>query len=185
MSARGSESWGNQEGTVQLVKSETIVAIDPGQKKSGIVVFDGVKVIYRNAEMPNDLLVVKLAGSWSGSSAQLTHLAIEMVDSYGMAVGASVFETVLWTGRFVQAFGAERCTLIYRKDVKLFLCNSMRAKDANVRRAVLDIFPAIGGGKTPQIGTKKDPGPLYGVTSHAMSALAVALTHLYSPKHGG
>jgi hypothetical protein len=61
----------------------------------------------------------------------------------------------------------------------MFLCNSMRAKDANIRRRVLDIFPATGGGKTPQIGTKGHPGPLYGVTSHAISALALGLTFKY------
>jgi hypothetical protein len=53
---------------------------------------------------------------------------------------------------------------------------NQRAKDPNIRQALLDIFPGTGGGATPQIGTKAKPGPLYGVTSHAWSALAVAIT---------
>jgi len=166
---------------VQLVKSEVILAIDPGQKESGVVVFDGKRVVYSNSEMLNPVLVKKLAGPWAGEDAGLSCLAIEMVASYGMAVGVSTFETVLWIGRFVQAFGAHRSTLVYRKDVKLFLCNSMKARDTNVRQRILDIFPATGGGKTPQIGTKKLQGPLYGVKSHALSALAVALTFKYGP----
>jgi len=58
----------------------------------------------------------------------------------------------------------------------MHLCKNNRAKDANIRQALLDRFPATGGGKAPQIGTKKQPGPLYGVTSHLWSALAVAVT---------
>jgi len=43
----------------------------------------------------------------------------------------------------------------------------MRAKDANIRQALLDL---IG----PQ-GTKKTPGPTYGIKSHTWAALAVAV----------
>jgi hypothetical protein len=57
--------------------------------------------------------------------------------------------------------------LIYRKDIKLFLCGTMRAKDANIRQALID---KIG----PQ-GTKAQPGPTYGIKSHSWAALAVAV----------
>jgi hypothetical protein len=57
--------------------------------------------------------------------------------------------------------------LIFRKDIKLFLCGTMRAKDANIRQALID---KIG----PQ-GTKKTPGPTYGIKSHTWAALAVAV----------
>ena len=63
-----------------------------------------------------------------------------------------------------------------RLDVKLHLCKDSRAKDANIRQALLDRFPATGGGKTPQIGTKAQPGPLYGIKSHLWAALGVAVT---------
>jgi hypothetical protein len=58
--------------------------------------------------------------------------------------------------------------LVYRKDVKLLLCGSPRAKDANIRQALLDLLG-------PQ-GTKAKPGPTYGVKSHAWAALGVAVT---------
>ena len=48
--------------------------------------------------------------------------------------------------------------------------------DPNVRQAIIDLFPPTGGGKCAQIGTKGQPGPLYGVSSHAWPALGVALT---------
>ena len=66
---------------------------------------------------------------------------------------------------------------VYRKDVKMHLCGSMRAKDTNIRQAIIDRYPASGGGKCPQIGTKKEPGPLYGVSKDIWSALAVAITY--------
>jgi hypothetical protein len=58
-------------------------------------------------------------------------------------------------------------SLVFRRDVKLHLCDSPRAKDGNVRQALLD---RLG----PQ-GTKKAPGPTYGVKSHEWAALAVAV----------
>lgn len=101
-------------------------------------------------------------------------VAIEMIASYGMAVGKEVFETCLWIGRFVQAAGPERVRLVYRKDVKLHLCGTPRAKDPNVRQALIDRW----GGKAEAIGNIKKPGPLYAVKSHAWAALGVAVTAL-------
>jgi hypothetical protein len=63
--------------------------------------------------------------------------------------------------------------LVYRKDVKLYLCGSLRATDANIRAALLDRF---GPGREIAVGTKRAPGPLYGIKGDEWSALAVALT---------
>ena len=104
-------------------------------------------------------------------------LAIEMIASYGMPVGREVFETCVWIGRMVQvSHDPDNVVLVYRQAVKLHLCGTPRAKDSNIRQALLDLYPRTGGGKTPQIGTKALPGPLYGVTSHAWPALGVAIT---------
>jgi len=96
-------------------------------------------------------------------------LAIEMIASYGMAVGREVFETCVWIGRFQQVWRSpESVRLVYRRDVKLHLCGNPRAKDPNIRQALIDLLgPA---------GTKKQPGPTYGVKSHAWAALGVAVT---------
>lgn len=153
---------------------EVIVAVDPGPTESGWCVFDGGRVV-DSGVMPNaDLLSHLQAGHFQEQGCRL---AVEMIASYGMAVGREVFETCVWIGRFVQAWHApEQADLVYRRDVKLHLCGTSKAKDTNVRQAVIDLFPRAGGGKVPQIGTKAAPGPLYGVTSHAWSALAVAIT---------
>jgi hypothetical protein len=146
-----------------------MLAIDPGTDQSGwCVCLDGR--ILDSGVAPNDMLIDKVA-EFHG------RVAIEMIASYGMAVGREVFETCVWIGRFMQASrNPDTVRLVYRKDVKLHLCGSPKAKDANIRQALLDMFPRSGGGKTPQIGTKAQPGPLYGVSSHAWAALAVAIT---------
>ena len=155
-----------------------LLAIDPGPAVSGAVVLDtavdppAVLEVFPEIDTADlcarCLLVV--------GQNKPDDLAIEMVSSYGMPVGREVFETVLWIGRIGQAFSWGRTTLVYRKEVKLHLCNSLRAKASNVRRAILDLYPRTGGGKTPQVGTKKQPGPLYGVSKHAWAALAVGIT---------
>lgn len=95
-------------------------------------------------------------------------LVCEKIASYGMAVGESTFETVFWTGRFCQAFDGLHYR-ITRGQVKMHLCQSMRAKEANIRQALIDKF-----GPT---GTKKNPGKLYGISKHLWAALAVAVTY--------
>jgi hypothetical protein len=89
-----------------------------------------------------------------------------MIASYGMAVGSSIFETCVWIGRFIEV-ARTPVRLCYRKDVKMHLCGSMRAKDGNIRQRLIDIFG-------PQ-GTKKQPGKTYGIKSHTWAALAVAV----------
>lgn len=148
-----------------------ILAIDPGTEQSGWCSYHPDLGVIGAGVKPNEVMLEEVRHSCADV------LALEMVASYGMAVGKDVFETVRWIGRFQQAWRCpDDAMLVYRRDIKLHLCNSAKAKDANIRQAILDLFPRTGGGKTPQIGTKAQPGPLYGVTSHAWSALALAIT---------
>jgi len=146
-----------------------LLCIDPGTTESGVVLYDGEKVVEAESSWNNEGLL------HSTIFTRADHLAVEKIVSYGMNIGQSTIDTCVWIGRFVQAFSGQS-TLISRRDVKLFLCDSMRAKDKNVRQAILDRFPPIGGGKTPQIGTKSRKGPLYGISSHSWAALAVGIT---------
>lgn len=151
-----------------------VLALDPGPAQTGWVEFDGERVLDCGV-MPNAELLERLPHDQRASI-----LAIEMIASYGMPVGREVFETCVWIGRFQQAWGSpESVRLVYRRDVKLLLCGTSKAKDPNVRQALIDLFPRKGGGATPQIGTKHAPGPLYGVSTHAWPALGVAVTTLH------
>lgn len=106
-----------------------IFAIDPGTTHSGLVIMVDGRVtssgVFENHEVLEEICIHRG-----------TQIACEMIASYGMAVGKEVFETCLWIGRFVQAAGADRVRLVYRKGVKLHLCGSPRAKDANIRQAL-------------------------------------------------
>jgi hypothetical protein len=138
------------------------LAIDPGTNESGVVLMQGMHVIESGVH-PNHGVIDIIRKSNADT------LAIEMIASYGMAVGKEVFETCVWVGRFLQTWRSpESVQLVYRKDVKMHLCGTPRAKDANIRQALIDL---IG----PQ-GTKKAPGPTYGVKSHAWAAVGVAIT---------
>jgi hypothetical protein len=142
-----------------------ILAIDPGTTHSGWVLYADGQV--RDCGVLHNQDVLELIRS--GCAYDL--LALEMVASYGMPVGAEVFRTVWWTGRFAQV-SVSPIREVFRKDVKSHLCGSQKAKDANVRQALIDRY----GGKAEAIGTVKKQGPLYRVKSHAWPALAVAIT---------
>lgn len=147
-----------------------ILAIDPGAEKSAVVMLSGQNILHSAIEK-NEKLARQLASGMYRADV----LAVEMIASYGMPVGAEVFNTCFWIGRFVQAW-SDKYELIYRKDVKLCLCGSVKAKDANIRQAIIDLYPKTGGGRVPQIGTKKQKGMLYGIRADMWSAIAVAIT---------
>lgn len=144
-----------------------LIAIDPGTTKSGVCVFQG-KRIANAYVIENKILVDSLALANRWIDTQPT-VVIEMIASYGMAVGKETFETCVWIGRFMQV--CDDAHRMFRKEVKIHLCGTTRAKDTNIWQAIIDRY----GGKEKAIGKKKTPGPLYGVTSHSRAALALGL----------
>ena len=76
-----------------------------------------------------------------------------MVASYGMPVGKEVFETCVWIGRFKELaiMNNKEVEYIYRKDEKMNICYSMRAKDSNIRQALIDRFGEVGTKKKPRL----------------------------------
>ena len=147
-----------------------ILAIDPGTTHSAYVLYeDGMPHKFGIEENKHLLKFIEVG------ALDCDFLYIEMVASYGMAVGKTVFETCVWIGRFIEAWtnGGEDWQYVYRKDVKMHLCGSHRAKDTNIRQAVMDRY---GSNRTEAIGTKKVPGTLYGFKKDIWAAMAVAIT---------
>lgn len=155
-----------------------LLAIDPGPTESAWVELrDGRPVAF--AKEANDAVLRCI------ESCPSEFLAVEMIAGYGMPVGAEVFDTAVWAGRFMQRWldgrqgqggvdwTEDTIVRVYRKAVKLHLCGSTRAKDPNVRQALIDRY---GPGKPAAIGLKASPGPLYGVSGDVWAALAVAVT---------
>ncbi len=142
-----------------------ILAVDPGTEQSACVTM--ISDYVAGQILPNDVMLEYLSQHPFGPGG---HLVIERIESFGMAVGKSVFETVFWSGRFVEAFRSNGSwSSIGRRDVKLALCGTARAKDANIRQALIDRY----GGPS----AIKKGGPLYGIKSHLWAALAVGVAY--------
>lgn len=148
-----------------MAKNNYILAIDPGNIESAYCIID--ENTYKPIEfgkIDNTYMLIKL------KELKYNKLIIEMIASYGMAVGSSVFDTCVWIGRFIQARNCADFEYIYRKEEKMNLCNSMKAKDSNIRQALIDRFG--------EVGTKKNPGWFYGFKKDIWAAYAVGITYL-------
>lgn len=157
-----------------------ILAIDPGNEESAFCFINkwSYEPIYF-AKMKNKEAVKAIKKFIADHRMYCTYeAAIEMVASYGMAVGASVFETCVWIGRFSQVLEdmSFRSTYIYRKEEKMNICGQMKAKDSNIRVALIDRFAKhdLKAGK----GTKNNPDWFYGFAKDIWQSYAVGITYL-------
>ena len=150
------------------------MAIDPGTTESAYVTFNTHSLgVLECGKIPNEDMITKIAVN------RPLKLLIEMIKSYGMPMGDTTIKTCVWIGRFIQEHGGQ-VELIPRKTIVSELCKRVTAGDRNLRQALIDYFTEhrgneLGGGATPVVGTKKAPGPLYGVKKDIWSALALAV----------
>jgi hypothetical protein len=148
----------------------TILAIDPGNALSGYA--------FINAATRRPLHVAKISNTdlrqalRERALGNADHVAIEMVASYGMAVGREVFETCVWIGRFIESARVE-AQLVYRRDIKLHHCHSSKAKDSNITQALVDRFAS--GQPNKGKGTKSAPGWFHGFAGDMWQAYALAV----------
>lgn len=151
-----------------------LLAIDPGNERSAWLVWDDrpsyglapaePTPIVRHGIDVNDDLLSMIRARRSTGHVNAHRLVVEMIGHYGtgMPAGKTIFDTCVWIGRFVEAWGDDSSvTLILRPTVKAHICGTARAKDPNIRQALIDRF-----GKDATRGVKKD----------IWSALAVAVT---------
>ena len=144
---------------------KSIVAIDPGNEKSAVIEWDGSRILNAQILLNNDLL-------WDLGFMRPSRLVIEQIRCYGMPIGATTIDTVFWSGRFVQAWTGE-FFLIPRMAVRMHLCHTSRAKDSNIRQALIDRF-----GKPP---TKKEVNEIYNgykISRDLWAAWGLAVTFL-------
>ena len=198
-----------------MAKLDGILAIDPGDRQSAYAFYSLQSDVVVTEAVDNDVL-----RRWLMVDHGFRVLAIESVANYGMAVGRNVLDTAFWAGRFVEAF-VESIGRPYQQvlrkgrwgpgqddlgagcvhdGVLMTLCHSTRAKDSNVRQALIDLFggqaEAIGNVKCPKCygrgwagrgrppcpkcratGWQYAPGPLASVTGDGWSALALLVTY--------
>jgi len=174
----------------------TIIALDPGNTKTGYVVYDmdSNKPI-SCGKIENERMLSQI---FNGN----TPIVCEFPYPRGQSISWQLIESIEWAGKFSCA--AHMCKLSFtkmnRKDIKVHVAKSANAKDKHVRKALIEYF---GGEKTiagPKClvckgkkgigrGKKKvecsnckgtglvEPGLLYEFSADCWAALAVAVTY--------
>jgi len=151
-----------------------ILGIDPGPTHCGVVLYDTearrVKQSYKNNTVADALRQIE----HRASARMIDLVAIERVQSYGIA-GASLLRTAEVGGMLHRCAGREGLEVawLFRREVLRGLDVTGKGnRDSLVRQRLIEMH---GGDRVSAVGTKKKPGPLYGVASHAWAALAVAV----------
>ena len=154
-----------------------VFAIDPGTNHSAYCVVDAETLrTFDFAKITNEELREYIR---TYPFAEDDRAVVERIQCYGMPAGRELFETSEWIGRFRECLDRRLlipADIIYRPEEKLHLCHDTRAKDANIRRALIDRFAKhdLKNGK----GTKKNQDWFYGFSADVWAAYAVAVTYI-------
>lgn len=151
-----------------------ILAVDPGPQSSGLLKYnvrDRLKpVLEFDSEIDNDVLLYRIA---KGDFKDCDDMAMEyMVSSYGQAVADSTFRTQMWSGRIAQAWlmsGKPLPMALSRQTIGAHLTHTNKWNDTKVGAALRVRFDE-------PLSPKHPRGPLKGLTKHAWSACAIAVT---------
>ena len=157
-----------------------VLGIDPGPVESAYALI-GQEIpgsisdpfrVHEAEKVPNELLIGRL------SVLQPAHVAIESIQSYGMAVGRSVFDTCFFIGEVIRTCkdAGIPFTLYPRPEYMRRICGVGKVNDAVLRQALLLRF-----------GGDRKGEPLYTLKgcSDKRSAFAVAVYHLDLSAAGG
>jgi hypothetical protein len=161
-----------------------VLGCDPGYRQSAVVVWDGARIRYHGILQNTDLRE-KLGERTDPDFVEIFGnrglLVIEQMQlfSTSFGVGQEIFDSVFWSGRFVEKWEPRKWDRILRSKVRGHL-KASKGGDSAVRASLIDRF---GPYKEEAIGTKRVPGPLYGIKADEWSALAIAVT--YHDLHAG
>ena len=160
-----------------------VFAIDPGNVQSAYCVIDAETLRPLDfAKLPNEDLRDYIKDFLFREDDRA---AVEMLQSYGNLIGRDVLETAVWIGRFSERLDRKLlhpAEMVFRMEEKVHICHDSKAKDANVRRALIDRFAQhdLKNGK----GTKKKQDWFYGFSADIWAAYAVGLTYIETKLEG-
>jgi hypothetical protein len=150
-----------------------ILALDVGTEQSGYCLMSGEN--YRPLEFGkmDNLELLNAVELWLYDA-----LVYEEFQSYGMPIGKSTITSITWNGRYIQCAWSRGLPYypIYRVEEKLNLCGTTKAKDANLRQAMIDRFATFDfkNGK----GTKSNQDWFYGFSKDAWTAAIIGVTFI-------
>ena len=163
----------------------TIFAIDPSNIHSSYLIWNGREILGKSDKVtvngkdfkhrfPNPIIekhIVCAKHSYSD-----LEVVIETLQCFGMPIGDSIIKTAFEIGRFQRFLELSNIKyhMVKRTDIKMHHCSTTRAKDSNIRQALIDRFG--------EPGRKKEPGLTYGLAKDLWSAFAIA-TYWYDNKN--
>lgn len=167
-----------------------LVGVDPGSVFGGLVSVEVIRgrpchVVLPLGPRPLMREIVRWIGLPGASEAHRPGLVIELA-SGGRLLSRDLLATIFWSGRLVQAALAAgwRVRGYSRPAIKSALLGRATYGDRHVRAWLIDAWGSHPqsrcDAREPAIGSRRAPGPLYGVTRDAWSALAVCHASLMS-----
>lgn len=151
-----------------------ILALDVGTERTAYTLLNSNYEILSSDIISNEELLIEIKKMKEFANI----FVFEEFASYGMPIGKTTMEAIKWNGRFIQKAldcGYKEIVPMLRKDVKINLCQTMKAKDTNIRVALVERYAKhdFKRGK----GTKDNPDVLYGFKKDMYSSLAIATTY--------
>lgn len=150
-------------------------ALDPGSEKSGFVYLDlDTLEIFKFGKVPNSDIRLEV------DLLEFDYFVTEGIQSYSSKFANTVIATTLFIGAILERVSLNapcaKRRVFSPKTIRSIVAKTSQASDSMIREAVLDIFAKhLSIPKENLIGTKKEPGPLHGVTKDVWQALGLAL----------
>ena len=123
------------------------------------------------------------------SDAIYDHFVIEGIQSYNSKQANTVIMTAMFIGRCLERIEIEHpgipFSVLSPKTVRALVAKTSQASDSQMRGAVIDVFRLYFNlsDEKEVIGSKKAPGPLYGVSKDVWQALGLALAFRMTVMH--
>ena len=161
------------------MREHIVIGIDPGPLTSGLVVYrtstTGHGIVIRS-DKAADLDRLRMELDAAEPFSHLYEVVVECTQAGPPST--QVVKTTEVVGRLMEACHQRGldCHTYYRREVLQALgCARKGNKDSLVRLACIELH---GGDRPAAVGNKKNPGPLYGVSSHAWQALGAVCAHV-------
>lgn len=156
-----------------------VLSVDAGNIQSAYIIFcTEQKRVVQKGFLENEQFIEEILNS------SFDEVAIEKIVSLGAVIGSSTLDTAYTNGRIYEAIKTKFgiiSNLYSRIDIKMHLCFTTRAKDANVRQALVNKFGDSSTKKNPHNTFNELEDKIY-FGGHFWSCLAIACYHI-EPHH--